>query len=237
MSSSLSSRSCLALVALCLMGFVSLAHGGIDTSLLNRAKMGDPEAQFQVGRAYLNGDGVQQDADEGLAWLILAMENGHVEARALLANMGIALVKQCEYGLGIPLLRKAADQGNTEAMLWLGLCAMNGWGLNMADPELAVSWYQKAALCGNATAQYKMGCCYERGTGVRKNLTEAATWYREAALLGLVEAQLALGKCYAYGLGVQEDKEEALQWLNEVFASGEEKYKREAVEVIWAKRW
>ena len=44
--------SSLILVALCLLGFLSLAYGKISESLLNRAKLGDPEAQFRVGLAF-----------------------------------------------------------------------------------------------------------------------------------------------------------------------------------------
>jgi TPR repeat protein len=42
------------------------------------------ESQFSVGVAYLKGRGVSVSIPEGVAWLTIASENGHIEARAFL---------------------------------------------------------------------------------------------------------------------------------------------------------
>ena len=63
MSPSRSIFSSLNLVALCLLGFLSLAYGMFSEDLLNRAKLGDPEAQVQVGLALFRGEGVEMNTE------------------------------------------------------------------------------------------------------------------------------------------------------------------------------
>ena len=54
-------------------------------------------------------------------------------------------------------------------------------------------------------AQYRLGMCYSRGEGARKDAGQAAHWWRETAKLGSAIAQYSLGYCYARGEGVRLD--------------------------------
>jgi len=47
----------------------------------------DPNAQYNLGRMYLDGDGVGKDARRGAQWLRLAAEKNHMEAQALLGQL------------------------------------------------------------------------------------------------------------------------------------------------------
>ena len=58
--------------------------------------------------------------------------------------------------------------------------------------ESAVMYYTKAAELGNAEAQYKLGCCYETGTGVEQDLNKAEFWIRQSADQGMAQALIAL---------------------------------------------
>ena len=58
--------------------------------------------------------------------------------------------------------------------------------------ESAVQYYTKAAELGNAEAQYKLGCCYETGTGVEQDLKGAEFWFRQSADQGMAQALIAL---------------------------------------------
>ena len=58
--------------------------------------------------------------------------------------------------------------------------------------ESAVQYYTRAAELGNAEAQYKLGCCYETGTGVEQDLNEAEYWFRQSADQGMGQALIAL---------------------------------------------
>lgn len=48
---------------------------------------GDPEAQYRLGRIYLDGVGVNRDPRQAARWLILASQKGQYEAQALLGHM------------------------------------------------------------------------------------------------------------------------------------------------------
>ena len=51
---------------------------------------------------------------------------------------------------------------------------------------------KKRAKEGDFVAQYELGCCYQDGLGVQKDLDKAIYWYKESASQGNQEAQIAL---------------------------------------------
>ena len=55
--------------------------------------------------------------------------------------------------------------------------------------EKTFEQYQKAAEQGDAGAQNNLANCYETGTGVAKDATQAVYWYKKAAEQGDPEAQ------------------------------------------------
>lgn len=71
--------------------------------------------------------------------------------------------------------------------------------------------YRLAAEKGDAKAQYNLGLLYEFGTGVSKDVVQAAQWYVKAAEQGYAEAQVRLGIFYqAYA--VPPNFTEAAKW-------------------------
>jgi len=54
---------------------------------LPMAQEGNPEAQCQIGVAYLNGTGVSQDFTRGLYWLVKSADAGYAYARFVLADV------------------------------------------------------------------------------------------------------------------------------------------------------
>ena len=78
------------------------------------------------------------------------------------------------------------------------------------------------AVNGDATAQNRIGLCYENGQGVAQNYAEAIKWYYLAANQGLAEAQYNLGAyCYTAGIAYEtgangvRNHEEALNCFTE----------------------
>src|SRR5690242_10128085 len=55
-------------------------------NLQRDAKRGDPEAQYKLAEAYFQGQGVAQDAREGMQWLRDAANNNFVPAQVKLAE-------------------------------------------------------------------------------------------------------------------------------------------------------
>lgn len=128
---------------------------GPNTSLQEqqaRAEEGDPQAQFALGQAYMEGIGVATDSQVGLAWYRRAAENGHVEAQY---RMGMALMEgrgtTQDYLAASTWLERAARNGLPEAMYSLGRLYSFGYGV--AENKLnAYIWYNLAAGRGYLTA-------------------------------------------------------------------------------------
>jgi TPR repeat protein len=67
--------------------------------------------------------------------------------------------------------------------------------------------------CGRSTpiTLCNLGTCYESGTGVDQDYTEAVRLYRLAADQGNAHAQCNLGACYKDGTGVDQDHAETIR--------------------------
>ena len=197
-----------------------LAEQTIAVKLRAAAEEGDAAAQFDLGKRYYNGDGVEKDHAEAVKWYRKAAEQGHADAQNALGDC-------CYFGNGtakdwaeaVKWYRKAAEQGHADAQNNLGICYKNGRGVTQDYAE-AVKWYRKAAEQGYAAAQNSLGVCCENGEGVEKNLTEAVKWYRKAAEQGHANAQNNLGICYENGKGVEKNLTEAVKWYRKAAEQG-----------------
>ena len=75
-----------------------LADGTVERDMGRAARMfmhaatyfGDPDAQYQLARLYLNGEGVPRDPEQCVRWLHAAAKKNHVSAQALLGDMLIS---------------------------------------------------------------------------------------------------------------------------------------------------
>jgi TPR repeat protein len=64
-------------------------------------------------------------------------------------------------------------------------------------------WYQKAAVQGDAGAQYNLGVMYIMGQGVPQDEAKAVHWWIKAAEQGHAEAQKSLGIIAKKGVGIR----------------------------------
>lgn len=71
----------------------------------------------------------------------------------------------------------------------------------------------KNAQQGDANSQYALGCCYDTGNGVRKNLKESYRWFLSAATQGHILANLMAGKAHITGRGAEKNEEMALPFI------------------------
>ena len=84
--------------------------------LQKKAKQGDADAQYELGRMYGKGEGVEQDYTKAAEWFEKAAEQGHAEAQYNLGGLyfkgwGVAQ----DYTKAAEWFRKAAEQGHTQA--------------------------------------------------------------------------------------------------------------------------
>jgi uncharacterized protein len=88
---------------------------------------------------------------------------------------------------------------------------------NRGDYAGAVAEWRKAAIAGDADAQFNLGQAYKLGRGVPVDMAMAESWYRKAALQGHAQAS------DNYGLALFQDGKasEALPWLEKSAGRGE----------------
>ena len=139
----------------------ALAEGGDDWVLVKRfqeqlgkAKQGDTQAMYEVGRMYERGRGTETDINQALGWYEKAAKNGQNSDAS--ARIGILYLE----GQGVPQnyasafkhLSEAANAGTPAAQYYLALMYEEGHGLK-PNPAAALSWYKKAATGGYYQAQ------------------------------------------------------------------------------------
>ena len=86
------------------------------------ALKGNPDAEFRLGRCYMEGIGVKADEREAVKWYSRGAEQGNVDAQYELGKcflLGRGYLKNDVAAKGI--LEKAAEQGSAEAHFQLGM--------------------------------------------------------------------------------------------------------------------
>ena len=210
----------IAAVVIAIFGFGLFSTGGSSGDLQKKAEKGDAAAQNELGLAYYEGDGVEQDYETAVLWFEKSAEQDYAEGQD---NLGDCYyygkgVEQ-DYEKAVQWYAKAAKQGHAKAQNDLGYCCQEGKGVPQNYIK-AVVWYMKAAEQGYASAQNNLGYCYQNGRGVLQDQKKAVEWYTKAAEQGYAGAQSNLGYCYSHGEGVPQDYEKAVEWYTKAAEQG-----------------
>ncbi|MGH6878031.1 MAG: hypothetical protein ACREHV_11750, partial [Rhizomicrobium sp.] len=112
-------------------------------------------------------------------------------------------------------LAMLANAGDAEAQTLLGLQELGG-----ANKAGAASWLERAAVRGEAVAQYRLGTLYAEGHGVPADPAKAFRWYAAAAKGGNRKAMSNLAVAYAQGAGTAKNPQEAALWFSKAAALG-----------------
>jgi hypothetical protein len=181
------------------------------------------------------GHGVDKDKEEGIKWLTVAAEQGHVDAMKELSE---------EYASGtlsgeehqedaVKWHLASAEQGDEWAQIELGHCYRRGKGVEK-NLEEAARWFTEAAEQGNAFGLVDLGVCYQHGQGVEKDSNEAFKCYQESLKTGDDPRAISLvGHSYLEGVGTEIDTEKALGFLREYAENGGDGSGRAQEELGW----
>ena len=190
-----------------IVGFIESMKSAFtqQPSLRKLAEQGIPQAQFNLGLSYANGEGVPQDSVEAVKWYQRAADQGLAEAQY---NLGVAFdegngVKQ-DLVHAMTWYRKAAEQHFPSAESNLGLCYLEGRGVKQ-DIREGLFWSRRAAEDGDAEGQITLGTAYKDGKWVEQNLEKAYEWYRKAAQQNHAQGQFVLALFYQLGMAVKQD--------------------------------
>jgi uncharacterized protein len=231
------------LILLALFYLSSIPAYGTDIQKLrSQAEAGDAKAQFELGRAYQEGAGVQQNDQLAVDWYRKSAEHDYPQAENSLGVMyargfGIARDKAEAFHW----YKKAAKRGLPEACFNVAISYYNGDGTG-EDIPLAYAWMLVAKNNGDTQAEdalkrigdelhgevelskYKLAAIYERGDDVAQDWSRAVSLYVEVAnaegkpLAG--DAQYKLCQLYAEGKGVQQDWSQAKSWCKKAAGHG-----------------
>jgi len=151
------------------------------------AELGHRSSQRLLGSALFDGDGIEQERLEGLAWLEAAAAQDDADAMYLLSRIhGRSWSSQA--------LAKVMPQGG----------------------GLARGWLERAGQLGHATAQFDLATASIKGRfGVPGDLKEGLIWAWRAANNGHRRAQVLLASMLFSGVGSGKRREEAWRWYAE----------------------
>ncbi|MGC7560008.1 tetratricopeptide repeat protein [Pasteurella sp. PK-2025] len=123
---------------------------------LSRAEQGDMSAQFNVGRMYDEGDGVEQNKQLALKWYQKSAEQHHPDAQyhlALMYSEGDGVAQ--DFKQAYKWYSQSALQGDARAVYNLGTLYANGEGVER-NWERAKMYFKQACNAG-----LKEGCDWE----------------------------------------------------------------------------
>lgn len=107
---------------------------------------------------------------------------------------------------------ESALNGNHQAHLEFAKCLYDGKGVRRSI-SLAKEWYRKAAIMGQAEAEYMMSLYARYGlAGEIVDFNEAFIWCLKAAEHGFEDAIYQTGMDYYHGYGVTQNYEKAVYW-------------------------
>ena len=170
------------------------------------AKLGNAAAQYNLGMAYACGYyGVTADKDKAIYWL---KKSAHGENPMACLQMGLyyfyTVQTESAYKKAFDLFTDAYNFGEDQAIINIGLCYLQGKGVER-NPKEAVKCFKEAAKTANSgIAYYNLGICYENGFGVRKDYKKAIEAYKNATENGERQGLVAIKNVY---LKMNEKKE------------------------------
>lgn len=171
--------------------------------LYHQAQNNNSYAQYRLGKIYLKGEGVKQDAEYGVRWLLKAIKQNNSYAQYLL---GKAILKgEClpmddnmpldVYG-AVDLLLKSSDQGNEYASYTLGKIFIEG-ELLPQDISAGFELLLKATEKNCIPAWYFLGKMFYMGIGVEKDIDAVIYYFEKAVKENNQFAAYQLGKIYS----------------------------------------
>lgn len=201
-----------------------LVHHGFagDVDALRRAaESGDAEAQFELGRIYASGDGVEPDAAKAAECFRMAAEQGDPLAQHSLGSLyllGDGVPQNNE--TGVDWIGKAAEQGFPQSECVLGLLCVSG-KIVPRDVERGIALLESAGEKGNIDALTFLFSAYRDGDQVEADPDQAFYWLGRMAEEGLPEAQLEVGRTFYLGdLNQEQSFAKAAEWYRKA-ADGE----------------
>ncbi len=179
-------------------------------------------AEYQLGKMYMDGDGVPVDDVQAMVWLRKADNDGSVDADVDISDLYY-------YGEGVKAdqaesvvwLQRGANRGSATAESLLGMSYAEAGGVKEDDAK-ALYWL-KAGLAGGTidpgAVDDEIGEVYTN-QGKLQNYKLARDFFLQGAAQGSIAAEANLGDLYLFGEGVSKNYTTAMQWYQQAADGG-----------------
>lgn len=155
---------------------------------------------------------------------------GNAEAQFELADLYMQSDDEDDNALAEEWALKAADNGNVEAMYWIGEgYTVYAKDLAEDDPEeskahfeLGYYWLSKANIMKHPAATLELAGYFRRGDVIEKDAVKSVALVKQAAEWGEAQAMRDLACIYEHGMGVDVDTEKADFWNTKAEAADKE---------------
>lgn len=201
-------------------------------------RTGLAEAEYRVGRCYLDGVGVPPSRAEGIRWLERAADHGHVEAQSQLAIIylhgaagaptpksaarlfDVGGIADPNYVMAMQRARMAAEANSGEAQALLAFILSSG-PRDMRDLDEADLWYERSAATGCPQGMLGHALALNRKSGGETAQREVALQLLgKAAEAGLPAALYALGVINEGGFGMTSNEPAAAEFYRRAAEKG-----------------
>jgi len=112
-----------------------------STALAKKAESGCSDAMIALSHSYLNGDGVEPNADEALKWIEKAAKNGNPTAQHEYAEF---LYHLKQHANAFYWMKLSAENGHKKAKASLAIFYFNGIGTGQ-NTDNGLLWLQQVA--------------------------------------------------------------------------------------------
>jgi TPR repeat protein/tetratricopeptide (TPR) repeat protein len=203
------------------------------------SRAGFAEAEYRIGRCYIEGAGVPPSCTEGIRWLEQAAHHGHIEAPSLLAKIylhgaagksepspdsaaslfGVTEVASPDYVAAMHWARISAERGSGEAQAMLAFILTSGPD-DLRNLDEADLWYERSATAGCPQGYLGHAMAMARKGGGEAVQREVVRHLHKAAEGELPTALYLLGLVNEHGLGVARDTIKASEFYRRAAHKG-----------------
>ncbi|MFI3290639.1 MAG: hypothetical protein R3Y46_02035 [Opitutales bacterium] len=172
-----------------------------------------PQNDYDLGLAYLNGTGVEQNDAKAFETMQKEAQAGNLEALYMLGIFHVTARGTAKNDTeAFNCFKSAVEQGHARSLPNLLRCYTQGIGTDI-NLKAAFDITEKVAQSGDENAQISLASCYLNAIGVEKDEPKGFALAQDFAQNGNKQALLLVADCYFYGTGVEKNQEEALKYL------------------------
>jgi TPR repeat protein len=169
------------------------------------------------------GDCTSEGTPRGAAYRPLAaafMEPENPSDAATALAQAKAFCDGGNHDSAVAYFKRAADEGEPEAMSFLAIAYLSGDGTER-DVVRGMQWLSEAAKKErDPRGMIALGVVYENDENMHAHFYWARHWYKEAAELGHPEAMRNLARHYRTGLGMERSDSAAMEWYRNAVRAG-----------------